>query len=213
MSPRSESNVKVQRKELLRRPPSPPVTRGSGRPLFKVDSSPTIPSELPTTTATSTESIPAPIPPATQPTIEPTTPLPPVPAPSTIERTISKSAKRRERKRRIMLGPAFIPASERIVSGLRRLVTQEFPTTDLSNETCAARAFWNSRITELSHEVKDDYYDVTSIVSHRFQRYDGMISLEFDTRYVGYETEESWQPYEYVVGLEAFNAYIIAMSD
>ena len=101
---------------------------------------------------------------------------------------------------------------QRILAELRRLITNEFDSGDLSDETRESRAFWNSHVSDIQDELTSEVWDVHSIVAHRFRHESNCeVTIEFDTRYAGHENEASWQPFENVRHTEALEVYVSQM--
>ena len=125
-----------------------------------------------------------------------------------------KTRKRRERRLKQRFGKRYVPLHERVVTGLKSLINEEFPVGDKSQESQACRAYWLSHVTDITEELNAEVWDVDSIVAERWRHLpDGQAVLEFDTRYVGHEDEVSWQPYEYVQHLTVLADYITSRAN
>ena len=121
----------------------------------------------------------------------------------------TKTQKRRERRLKMRFGRDYVPLHERVVTGLKQLIDEQFPVGDMSEATQACRSYWLSHVTDIQEELNADVYDVHSIVGDRWTSLpNGQVILEFDTRYIGYEDEQCWQPYENVQHLTLLADYI-----
>jgi hypothetical protein len=89
------------------------------------------------------------------------------------------------------------------------MINEQFPISDKSTPIADSRAYWLSWTAEIADELESEVFDVHSIAGMRWRRTDcGRVTLEFDTRYVGYEQEVSWQPYSNIEHLEVLRDYI-----
>lgn len=126
------------------------------------------------------------------------------------ESSPSKSRKRKERQLKARHKTSYKPQHKRVVEGLKGLIQTQFPATSAEGDMADAREYWCQTVDDISSELFDDEYEVASIARHRWVKSPGgQVQLQFDTRYSGYEDEESWQDYRVVQGTEALAQYVL----
>ena len=81
-----------------------------------------------------------------------------------------KTRKRRERRLKARFGKDYVPLHERVVTGLKALIDEQFPVGDQSKDSQTCRAYWLSHVRDIKEELDAEVWEVHSIVAERWRQ-------------------------------------------